>query len=392
LFLAIIVVIFNEPIRKAFGWLYNLIRGHGMSVPKSLRFYIWLVLAACIIILSFIVPVDLKINAPVTIGPLERFTIKGGNDSQLETSWFTGGLAQKPINRVYQFSISDFAVLDFEPTQKLGASVDSGDVLLEISSDHFLSQLEQTEAEIDKAHADYELLISDPKTAELAGAKASLDEALLKQINVENEYQRTRKMFEKNLISEEEFETFKTSRYIQNKQVDIAQADFDLLKEGPKSEELLRQDAEIKRLQSKADYLRKQIETCTIYAPFAGILTLFGEESEIVSLARTDSVEVIVRVPEDQIDILGVEQKIKFRVAGFPHKSFEGKIDKVLASTQAFEGGDYFSAISIIDNQESLLKSGMHGYAKIYCGKSSVADLTIRKFMRFFRVEFWSWW
>ena len=392
LFLAIIVVIFNEPIRKAFGVFGKIFKGQGMSVPKSIRFYIWMAVLLAVVLLAFLVPVNLKINAPLTIGPLEKFTIKGGNNSQLETNWFTGGLAQKPINRVYLFSISDFAVLDIQPALKLGTVVDSGDILLEISSNHFVSQLEQTEAEIDKAKAEYELLLSDPKTAELAGAKAALDEALLQQIQVENDYQRARTMHERKLISEEEWETFKTGRNIQNRKVQKVQADFDLLKEGPKAEELLKQDAEIKRLESKADYLRDQIASCTIYAPFAGTLTMMGEQDELVSLTRTDSIEVIIRVPEDQIDILGIDQKVKFRVAGYPRTEFVGKIDKIIASSQIFEGSNYFTAIAVVENSDNRLKSGMHGFAKIFCGKSSIAENLWRKFVRFFRVEFWSWW
>lgn len=392
LFLAIIVVIFNEPIRKAFGVFGKIFKGQGMSVPKSFRFYFWMAILLAVILLAFLVPVNLKINAPLTVGPLEKYTIKGGNNGQLETNWFTGGLAQKPTNRVYLFSISDFAVLDIKPALKLGTQVDSGDVLLEISSNHFVSQLEQTEAEIEKARAEYELLLSDPKTAELAGAKAALDEAELQQIQVEIDYQRAKTMHEKKLISEEEWESFKTNRYIQNRKVEKAKADFDLLKEGPKAEELLRQDAEIMRLEAKADYLREQIASCTIYAPFAGTLTMMGEQDELVSLTRTDSMEVIIRVPEDQIDILGIDQKIKFRVAGYPRTEFEGKIDKIIASSQFFDGSNYFTAIAVVENSDGRLKSGMHGFAKIFCGKSSMAENLWRKYVRFFRVEFWSWW
>jgi len=361
-------------------------------MPRSPRFYIWLAVLAVLILLSIIVPVDLKINAPLTINPAEKFLISGGTSSQLETKWFQGGLDQKPINRVYQFSISDFAVLDIEPKITPGTKVDSGDILLEISSNHFASQLEQTQAEIEKAKAEYELLKSDPKTAELAGALAALEEAKLKQIRVENDYQRAKKLHDKNLTSEEEWESARTERYVQNKKVEIAKSKSDLLSEGPKSEELLSQDAEIKRLTAKADYLREQIEACTITAPFYGDITLFGFAGELISLSRTDSVEVIIRVPEDQVDILKVGQDVKFRVAGYPQSSFDGKIIKIISSSQTIDDKYHFTAISLIANPEGLLKGGMHGYAKIYCGKTSVAKNVIRKFVRFFRVEFWSWW
>ncbi|HDS01016.1 MAG TPA: hypothetical protein ENO07_03265, partial [candidate division Zixibacteria bacterium] len=264
LFLALLLIIFNQPISNLFKWIGRIFSRQGVSMPKSLRFYIWLTVLAALVLLAIFYPVDLKINAPVSIEPLEKFIVRGGNNNQLETKWFQGGISQKPINRVYQFSISDFAVLDIEPTMTVGERIDSGDILLQISSNHFQSQLEQTSAEIQRARAEYELLLSDPKAAELARASASLEEEKLRQINVEQEYQRARKLYEKGLISEEEWETAKTTRYVQNKKVDISQSEVDLLKEGPKAEELFSQEAEIRRLESKAEYLRDQIAACTI--------------------------------------------------------------------------------------------------------------------------------
>jgi len=45
-----------------------------------------------------------------------------------------------------------------------------------------------------------------------------------------------------------------------------------------------------------------------------------------------------------------------------------------------------------IENEASLLKPGMTGMAKIYCGEHRMIDLLTRRLSRTFRVEFWSWW
>jgi hypothetical protein len=45
-----------------------------------------------------------------------------------------------------------------------------------------------------------------------------------------------------------------------------------------------------------------------------------------------------------------------------------------------------------IDNPSLLLKSEMSGRAKIYCGQRRILDLITRRFARYIRVEFWSWW
>jgi hypothetical protein len=45
-----------------------------------------------------------------------------------------------------------------------------------------------------------------------------------------------------------------------------------------------------------------------------------------------------------------------------------------------------------IDNSAGLLKPGMTGVAKIYCGERRFIDLITRRLARTFKVEFWGWW
>jgi hypothetical protein len=42
-----------------------------------------------------------------------------------------------------------------------------------------------------------------------------------------------------------------------------------------------------------------------------------------------------------------------------------------------------------VDNTEKLLKPGMTGVAKIYCGMSFVGNILTRDLVRFIRTEFW---
>ena len=54
--------------------------------------------------------------------------------------------------------------------------------------------------------------------------------------------------------------------------------------------------------------------------------------------------------------------------------------------------GETISTILIrasIDNEDRLLKSGMTGIAKIYCGWTIVAHVLSRDIIRFIRAEFW---
>ena len=45
-----------------------------------------------------------------------------------------------------------------------------------------------------------------------------------------------------------------------------------------------------------------------------------------------------------------------------------------------------------IPNPSLLLKPQMTGHAKIICGQRRLIELAGRRLVRFFKVEFWSWW
>jgi hypothetical protein len=45
-----------------------------------------------------------------------------------------------------------------------------------------------------------------------------------------------------------------------------------------------------------------------------------------------------------------------------------------------------------LENRGLLLRPAMSGRAKIYCGQGNALNLLCRRFVRYFRVEFWSWW
>jgi hypothetical protein len=54
--------------------------------------------------------------------------------------------------------------------------------------------------------------------------------------------------------------------------------------------------------------------------------------------------------------------------------------------------GRAFIVTTRIDNPDLLLKPGMTGWAKIYCGPRRIGEVLTRRVARSIRVEVWSWW
>jgi multidrug efflux pump subunit AcrA (membrane-fusion protein) len=99
----------------------------------------------------------------------------------------------------------------------------------------------------------------------------------------------------------------------------------------------------------------------------------------------------MIPVSEKDMDVVQKEQKVKFKVRSYPGKTFEGKVTKVPQQGELKENRPVFWITARADNQEFLLKPGMTGQAKIYCGKKPILSVILRKIVRWFRIEVWSW-
>jgi multidrug efflux pump subunit AcrA (membrane-fusion protein) len=122
-----------------------------------------------------------------------------------------------------------------------------------------------------------------------------------------------------------------------------------------------------------------------------------------------------ILVSEKEIADIRLQQPVALKVQSYPERVFPGKVTEIATTVQgaleSAQAGDAPKDKSIlptaaggssgansilvtteIDNAANLLKPGMTGMAKIYCGKRSIIGLATRRLSRTFRVEFWSWW
>ncbi len=392
LFAAILAIIFRPLLMSVTKDVSGAVRDGAIKKVRSSRWIIWGAIGLVVLLLLIFVRTELKVTSQATLGPIERFSITTPEENIIKSNYYFGGQHKTGRERIYQLTSLDFSVFKLDPAVSEGNEVRIGDTLLSVSSNLYVSQLAQVESEFRKALAEHDLLLSDPKASEAATAKAEVDQAKLELRRITNDWERSRKMFNRGLISEEDWEQARTRRNVAEKEVQIAESRFDLLKSGPKAEEVLMIEAEIDKLEARISHLTEQIRASTFTAPFPGIISSTGDENEILNLIRMDTIEVVVAAPEENIDVLEVGQRMVLKVAGYPARDFDGTVVHIRQTASPGKNENTFDATCLIPNPDGLLKPGMTGYAKIYCGKMSLGGKLIRRVMRFFRIEFWSWW
>ncbi len=162
-------------------------------------------------------------------------------------------------------------------------------------------------------------------------AKANLNK-------LRNEYERSKGLFEKNLISADAFDKVKFD-------FEAAKASYDL--------------AEL------------DLKYSAIRAPINGVVSnrhikvgnMIQLNQETFRITDFDPLNAILFVPERHLNKLAENQKVKITVDALPNSSFEGIIDRISPVVDPQSGT--FKVTAIVQDPENQLKPGMFGRVNI---------------------------
>lgn len=145
--------------------------------------------------------------------------------------------------------------------------------------------------------------------------------------------------------------------------------------------------------------LDEEIAVTTVRAPVDGVvLTARPEElvgarpnagDPLLTLGRTDSLELELGVRQRDIDRVEVGQRIRLRVDALPQRTFEGNVTFVAPLPVETTKGVYFFVRGLVPNDEGVLRPGMAAYAKVLTASTSVLGRILRAPTRWARLLWW---
>ncbi len=265
-------------------------------------------------------------------------------------------------------------------------------MVAELSSPSYLSELAQTQEALIKAEEHYALLQKGARKEEVQQTKDKVAQIQSELKLKEKELSRLSDLHQKNLISNQELERVQTEVSVLSNQLKIAKNELKIMRNGAREEELSIAKAEIRKLEAKLEFLKGQISASQIKSPIRGVVTSISSGGNLLSIANLDTIRVLIKVSEKDLDVLQEGLLVKLKVKSYPSLSFWGKVAKISQTADVEESKKIFVVTCKIENKDYLLKPGMSGYAKMYCGKMRLASLLTRRMVRYLRVEVWSWW
>ena len=238
---------------------------------------------------------------------------------------------------------------------KEGQTVEKGDLLVKINPDLIQAAVSQSQAGLDNVRA------------QLAQAKAGENNAKLN-------YDRSKTLFEKGVISKSEW--------------DNAVADYEMAQAN--------RQAAYYNVQSAAASLkqaRENLYRTTIYAPMSGTISKLSVElgervvgtaqmagTEIVRVANLKNMEVVVDVNENDIVKVAIGDSAKVEVDAYLGREFRGVVNEIANSAQGDLTSDQVTnfkvKVSILpDSYADLTEGKPESYSPFRPGMTATVDI-----------------
>ena len=282
-----------------------------------------------------------------------------------------------------------------------GDWVENGQVMAVVSDWDEVRDLAVTKASLEKAQADLQHLMEGPKPEEIELAQKQVDAAKARITFAKAEADRQSKLLGSGTASKRDAEAA-ISAYLTNlADLAVASANLALVKSGTTETVLAAAQAEVRRLEEQYRYLQDQVARTRLQAPVSGrvvtadlnlklgtYLQVGGLFAELED-SRVAQAEILV--PETDISEVQLGSRVRLKPWGYSDREIIGKVVAIAPVAEKMNYGLVVRVKTEVPNDGGILKSEMTGYAKIEGSEMPVWEAFTRIFVRFFRVEVWSW-
>lgn len=335
---------------------------------RSTRYIFW----GLLVLLIMLIPYPYEPGGPFILKPLERV--------ELHT---------QVVGEIKQVMVKE------------NDMVIKGDVQVLIDPREHQKNLEVTQNQLEKAQADLKLLEKGPKPEEVEKAKQQVETAKTRLDYSTTEKNRLEGLFKEGVIPEEEYLEAARMADVDEKNLEVARANLELVKSGARPEEIEAQKAVIRDLEARVKFYNENLELTKLLAPISGrVVTPYMDtkvghvlkEGDLVAeYESTETIQAELQIPEADIGEVKPDARVKLRLEAYPTKLFYGTVAMIAPKAEETSHGKIVRVMTNIPNSGHELKPEMTGEAKI---KGSWKPLIIafsRAIVRFFMVEVWSW-
>jgi HlyD family secretion protein len=228
-----------------------------------------------------------------------------------------------------------------------GDKVKEGQVLVRLEDEEFRASSEQAKGALENARAYLDELEHGSRPEEIQQAQHNLDEALATLVNDKLTLDRTKELSAGGVVSRQALDDATAKFDSDQQRVNSLDKGFQLMKIGPRPEEIARARGSLAQVQGQLDYAKSQLDATVIRAPVTGTIldrtaekgelitaqfasaAAGGPQGSVVSLADLNDLQVELDIAQADFARLSPRQKGIVTTDTYPDKTYDGEIAQI---------------------------------------------------------------
>jgi HlyD family secretion protein len=269
-----------------------------------------------------------------------------------------------------------------------GDWVEKGKVLAKLDDEDLQQRLDLAKATLMSAQAKLSKLLAGSRPEELGQAEANLQQAQYDLRNKEIQYERMKSLYDRRVIPKETFDNAETSYKVAKATLQIATESYQLVKEGPRKEDIEDARAQVEQARVSLKLAETQLGYAVLYSPISGVVLVKSSEvgevvntgTSVLTVADIEHVWLKAYIPETELSKVKWGQEVIVTTDIRPTKEYKGRISFISSQAEFTpkqiqtekERVTLVYRIKIdIPNPDRELKPGMPADAKILLTASS---------------------
>jgi HlyD family secretion protein len=223
--------------------------------------------------------------------------------------------------------------------------VRQGQVLVRLEDDEYRAHLLEAKGQLDNLKARLAELEHGSRPEEVAKAKADLEQAKADTENAKVTLDRNRQLVKEKVLATQVLDDAQARYDGAVAKANSMERSFDLMKLGPRQEQIDAARANVQQLQGTLDYAQTQLDNTIIRAPISGtilernvekgefVTTGFvgdkGAKGYVVSMADLNDLQVELDINQNDFAKLGPKQSGIITTDAYPDRKYKGAIEEI---------------------------------------------------------------
>jgi HlyD family secretion protein len=203
-------------------------------------------------------------------------------------------------------------------------------------------QLDLRNAELNAARASLKELQAGSRPDEIGQAQAALTRVQSEATKSKQDYERQKKLFDREVISQQELENAQANYETSQARVTEASKSLKLVQEGPRVEKIEQAKAQVEAAEKAVDLAQTQLQYATLTSPMDGVVLSQNVEAgeyvspgtPIVTVGKLDSVWLRAFIDETDLGRVHVGQSVRVKTDTYPNKVYDGKVSFISSESE----------------------------------------------------------